>query len=663
MTNSNKFYGIVLLPVISIIVLSVVFIIIQNQQFEKLSDEYISHIEQNFIKQNRETIKSKVMLVNNMITFENDYIEKELRSDLKEKLAMAINLADRIYQEKKDRLPYQQLRQEIVEQISNIRFYEGRGYYHIIDYDTGVAVGHGIKEFVGKSFEDFKDAQGTKIIQAQRDAITKANPAYVKLYFYKPNDPKTFYPKLIITTKYEPLNLIIGTGEYLDVVTKKTQAKMIEHIGERNKIDNENYVFIHKVINMDGGENYAKILTTMASGEKVGSLISSHVKDAEGFAYREEMLRQLKENGEAFVTYRFSKPDSPVPSPKLSYFYYQKDWNWILGSGFYMDDYEKELAVLKQKGIEKLQADRMKFLMTILIVLLVVIAAALAAFLRYRKIISNYTTQIEQQNIALLEYQNELEDRVRQEVAKRQEQEALLLQQTKFQQMGEMLTGITHHWRQPLNVIALVAQGLEDSYEFGELDSTVLQEDVNLIVKTTQQMSETINSFRSFVVKEEKRRAFNVTDTIHEVVSLIKPTLDGHFISLELQLENNLYIFGEPGYLANVLQNILSNAREELEKQERQNRQISITLSSDKKKIRIDVGDNGPGIPKDVIERIFDPFFTTKEMAYTTGTGLYFSKLMIEQGFGGTIAVHNRENEGACFTITIPKSDQENNDE
>ena len=663
MASSNKFYGIVLLPVISIIVLSIVFVIMQDRQFEKLSEEYISHIEQNFIRQNREAIKSKVMLVNNMITFENDYIEKELKADLKDKLAMAINLADKIYQEKKDRLPYRQLRQEIIEQISNIRFYEGRGYYHIIDYDTGVAVGHGFKEFIGKSFENFKDDKGTKIIQAQRDAIARDNPAFVKLYFFKPGDSKTFYPKLIITTKYEPLNLIIGTGEYLDVVTKKTQAKIIEHIGERNKIDSENYLFIHEVLNMEGGDHFAKILTTMASGEQAGTLISSHAKDAKGFPYRDEMLKQLKQNGEAFVTYHFTKPDSPVPSPKLSYFYYQKDWNWILGSGFYLDDYEKELAVLKQKGIEKLHGDRMQYLITVLVVLLAVIAAALAAFLRYRKVISSYTRKIEQQNIALLAYQNELEDRVRQEVTKRQEQEALLLQQTKFHQMGEMLTGITHHWRQPLNVIALVAQGLEDSYEFGELDSQVLKDDVNLIVKTTQQMSETINSFRSFVVKKEKKREFGVTDTIHEVVSLLKPTLDGRFISLEVQLENDLHIWGEPGYLANVLQNILSNAQEELEKQERLNRKISITLNSDQTNIRIDVADNGPGIPKDVIERIFDPFFTTKEMAYTTGTGLYFSKLMIEQGFGGTLTVRNREQGGACFTITIPKSDQENSDE
>lgn len=663
MTSNNKFYGIVLLPVISIIIMSIVFIIIQNQQFEKLSEEYINHIEQNFIQQNREAIKSKVMLINNMITFENAYIEKELKTDLKDKLAMAVNLADKIYRAKKDHLPYQELRREIIEQISNIRFYEGRGYYHIIDYDTGVAVGHGIKEFVGKSFENFEDAKGKKIIQAQRDAIAKTNPAFVKLYFYKPGDTKTLYPKLIITTRYEPLNLIIGTGEYLDVVTQKTQAKIIEHISARNRIDSENYVFIHEVLNMKGGDDFAKILTTIASGEEADKLLSSHSKDAKGFAFRDEMLKQLGENGEAFVTYHFSKPQSSTPSPKLSYFYYQKDWNWILGSGFYLDEYEKELAVLKQKGVEKLQGDRMKYLITVLVVLLGVIAAALAAFLRYRKVISRYTTKIEQQNIALREYQNELEDRVRQEVAKRQEQEALLLQQTKFQQMGEMLTGITHHWRQPLNVIALVAQGMEDSYEFGELDSEVLKDDVALIVRTTQQMSETINSFRSFVVKKEKRREFNVTDTIEQVVSLIKPALDGHFISLELQLENDLYVFGEPGYLANVLQNILNNAQEELENQDRRNRQVKITLSSDTKNIRIDVGDNGPGIPPDVIERIFDPFFTTKEMAYTTGTGLYFSKLMIEQGFGGTIAVSNRKNGGACFTITIPKSDRENTNE
>ena len=69
--------------------------------------------------------------------------------------------------------------------------------------------------------------------------------------------------------------------------------------------------------------------------------------------------------------------------------------------------------------------------------------------------------------------------------------------------------------------------------------------------------------------------------------------------------------------------------------------------------ISIEISDNGPGIPKDVLQKIFDPFFTTKEVGKGTGLGLSISYSIIEK-LGGRIMVASEEGKGTTFTIYLP---------
>ena len=69
--------------------------------------------------------------------------------------------------------------------------------------------------------------------------------------------------------------------------------------------------------------------------------------------------------------------------------------------------------------------------------------------------------------------------------------------------------------------------------------------------------------------------------------------------------------------------------------------------------ICVEITDNGPGMPKDVLQKIFDPFFTTKEVGKGTGLGLSISYSIIEK-LGGRIMVASEEGQGTTFTIYLP---------
>ncbi|HVZ23953.1 MAG TPA: ATP-binding protein, partial [Vicinamibacterales bacterium] len=70
----------------------------------------------------------------------------------------------------------------------------------------------------------------------------------------------------------------------------------------------------------------------------------------------------------------------------------------------------------------------------------------------------------------------------------------------------------------------------------------------------------------------------------------------------------------------------------------------------------LEVNDDGPGVPEDVLPRIFDPFFTTKEVGKGTGLGLTVAYAIVQE-HGGRISVKSEPGKGASFLVTFPVGD------
>ena len=69
--------------------------------------------------------------------------------------------------------------------------------------------------------------------------------------------------------------------------------------------------------------------------------------------------------------------------------------------------------------------------------------------------------------------------------------------------------------------------------------------------------------------------------------------------------------------------------------------------------IRISIGDNGCGIPADVLPHIFEPFFTTRDVGQGTGLGLPVVRDIV-QVHGGRVEVESHEGVGTSFIIHLP---------
>jgi len=104
----------------------------------------------------------------------------------------------------------------------------------------------------------------------------------------------------------------------------------------------------------------------------------------------------------------------------------------------------------------------------------------------------------------------------------------------------------------------------------------------------------------------------------------------------------------DPVQIQQVVLNLIRNAIETVPA----SRQIVIQASNrGREEVVVEVSDDGPGIPEDLISEIFNPFFSTKELG--TGMGLSISRSIVS-AHGGRLEAKNNPTGGASFSIVLP---------
>ncbi|MDX9900895.1 MAG: transporter substrate-binding domain-containing protein [Aliarcobacter sp.] len=277
------------------------------------------------------------------------------------------------------------------------------------------------------------------------------------------------------------------------------------------------------------------------------------------------------------------------------------------------------------------------------------------------------TQQLETSNQILKEKKNELnklnsslEEKVKDEVEKNKIFQEKLFKADKLASMGEMISNIAHQWRQPLSIISTVATGIKIQKEFGTLKDEELVQNMDLINKNAQYLSETINDFRNFIKGDGKIKNYDLSTTINNFIHIIESTIKTDNINIILNLEKNIKIDGYPNELIQCLINIFNNSKDAFKEIKQENPLIFISTSLQNDNLTIRIKDNAGGIPQNIISKIYDPYFTTKHKSQGTGLGLHMTYKLIDEGMHGKIEAQNVEFEyenkiykGAEFIITF----------
>ena len=249
------------------------------------------------------------------------------------------------------------------------------------------------------------------------------------------------------------------------------------------------------------------------------------------------------------------------------------------------------------------------------------------------------------------ELNRSLEDRVSQAVAEVRAKDQMLINQGRLAAMGEMIGNIAHQWRQPLNALGLVLQNLVDAARFGELDAATLDDAVKTSKRLIHGMSTTIEVFRNFFRPAKAESTFSALEQIRATVGLLEASFSSSGISLEVDAAADVTLRGVANEYAQVLINLLTNARQALQAGVVHSAYIRVRLEERDGLACVTVRDNGGGIEDTILPRVFEPYFSTKPDG--TGLGLYICHQIAVQSFGGRLEARNVDG-GAEFTMWTP---------
>ena len=626
--------------IIPILIFScIITYILIDKKNEELKNE-IDSIKSEYLERNKTNVKKEVDRVFDSINYEINKSEESLKFLLKEKVYEAHSIATNIHKEESDFIKngHTHSTDHIFETIKNalggMIYNNGRGYI-FIDDRNGVNLLQPLnKDIEGKNLLEYTDAKGYQYMKKIADTVINKTEAYDEYYWYKPKDDKNTYKKLSFFKYFEPLDFAIGTGEYFDDFQKQIQENLLDKINNI-KFEDNGYIFI---FNTEG------TYLSHFDKNKIGTN-GLNLKDVNGKYFIKDMIEFAKNNNEGYFTYLASlKPNGSIHNTeKISYVKYFKEWDWVIGAGFYLEELNQ---IIQNKKIEL--KDKHKTVINNILALSGIITIILA-------FISFFISKIIEKMF------NDYRRNIKKEIDNTLEKERLLIQQSKMAVMGEMIGNIAHQWKQPLSTISTISTGIKFQNEMNCLNDHDITLGMDNINGSVQYLSQTIDDFRNFFKPNKTKTNFNILDALENTIKLMGSQFKNNNIELIKNI-NNAELYGYYNELLQVLINILKNAKDELIKLDTNKRRIIfIDTYTDKSNLIIKIRDNANGIPSDIIEKIFDPYFTTKENDEGTGIGLYMCKQIID-GMTGKIQVINVEYEyeaqiyyGAEFIISMDK--------
>jgi len=237
-----------------------------------------------------------------------------------------------------------------------------------------------------------------------------------------------------------------------------------------------------------------------------------------------------------------------------------------------------------------------------------------------------------------------------------EKKDKMMFQQSRFAQMGEMISMIAHQWRQPLNFIGTTTAAIQFDVFFDKLDKDELIKHTDNIAKQSQYLSDTIDDFRNFFRNETGVEKISYNDLISSVLNIIGESIESKGIEIKKDLNCNCEFTTYSNELKHVIINIIKNAEDILLENKIKSPYIHIKTYEELNDRILSISDNGGGISKDIMMKIFDPYFSTKSKKNGTGLGLYMSKIIVEDHCNGLLQVNNT-NDGAVFKIILKRNE------
>lgn len=283
-----------------------------------------------------------------------------------------------------------------------------------------------------------------------------------------------------------------------------------------------------------------------------------------------------------------------------------------------------------------------------------------------RRLNETLEARIEVRTAELREANDELEasmERLRQT-------QGALIEREKMAALGALVAGLAHEINTPIGVsvgaashLAAILAAYDRADGRGETTGKstaklreTMGESADLIVSNLARASDLIQRLKRVSVDRayQDERRFSLCRNIDDTVGILRRQLDDAHVVVDVQCDDDLEIFGDPGVYAQMHTIIVTNALEHAFP-DRDGGTIQIEASAGDDVIELVYRDDGVGVDDETRRQLFEPFFTTTRHSGGTGLGLHLLYLLVTTILHGEVKAEN--NDGLVLTVSVPMVD------
>lgn len=246
-----------------------------------------------------------------------------------------------------------------------------------------------------------------------------------------------------------------------------------------------------------------------------------------------------------------------------------------------------------------------------------------------------------------------LGQRIRRLAAEHDASERLLIAQSKFISVGQMLSGVVHQLKRPVIYAGTQLMKLESL-----MDRPLAERERELpkaladMRQTIDFMDKTIVDIYRFYSDDKSQQDFSPAEQIEHVVSMLTPMTTGSALRIERHLLPDLVLHGYANAFAHAMMIVLENATQVLKERKVAAPLITVTMTVTGHQLLLTISDNGGGIRAEHLERLFE-LYARPSSHSGLGFGLVLASRMITERLHGSISARNVAG-GAEFTIRLP---------
>jgi len=302
------------------------------------SEAEINKIRTSYLTSEKKQIKSDVQDVLQYIQHQKSLAISRVKKFVKSRTVEAFQTALYIYEQNKNSMPQEKIKDLIRDTLFAASWDSGNGYYFVEKPDGKEIVNHSSPEITDRDIVDLQDDDGNFIVQ---DILKQKLPAsaegFISFYWHRPDAPEMLEPRVSYIKYFEPFNWIIGNGMYVEDEKEIIKNEILEWI-EKTHPRIDNYIFT--------GTWDGLSLTGPAKGKNMYNLVAP-----DGMKVVQELIRTAKKGG-GYLEYTMPALSNMRQALKISYVAPVEEWEWYIGTGVYVD-YIEDLVIQKQQTLKE----------------------------------------------------------------------------------------------------------------------------------------------------------------------------------------------------------------------------------------------------------------------------------------------------------------------